>query len=181
MIGDCKKQITQQLQPSDISVGAKQVLSSTWKKLTLVCCTKAHNLEAYAYVYFSLSYTELSADQFSARVVCQSTGYSSMWSAQRTFPLTVAYRHWQDLKMESDFCLITHVYLKGYLIATWMAQSKLAVCPTQSLRQKGHRGLLTSGCAAATAPQLSISQKALGTLPEDSNVMPKHVGVTIHN
>jgi hypothetical protein len=33
----------------------------------------------------------------------------------------------------------------------------------------------------STAPQLSISQKALGTLPEDSNVMPKHVGDTIHN
>jgi hypothetical protein len=27
-----------------------------------------------------------------------------------------------------------------------------------------------------TASQLSISQKALGTLPEDGNVMPKHVG-----
>jgi hypothetical protein len=33
----------------------------------------------------------------------------------------------------------------------------------------------------STAPQLSISQKALGTLPEDSSVMPKHVGATIHN
>jgi hypothetical protein len=32
-----------------------------------------------------------------------------------------------------------------------------------------------------TAPQLSISQKALGTLPEDGYVMPKHVGATIHN
>jgi hypothetical protein len=32
-----------------------------------------------------------------------------------------------------------------------------------------------------TAPQLSISQKALGTLPEDGNVMPKHVGDTIRN
>jgi hypothetical protein len=31
----------------------------------------------------------------------------------------------------------------------------------------------------STAPQLSISQKALGTLPEDGNVMPKHVGATI--
>ena len=29
--------------------------------------------------------------------------------------------------------------------------------------------------------QLSISQKALGTLPEDVNAMPKHVGATIHN
>jgi hypothetical protein len=25
------------------------------------------------------------------------------------------------------------------------------------------------------------SQKALGTLPEDGNVMPKHVGATTHN
>jgi hypothetical protein len=32
-----------------------------------------------------------------------------------------------------------------------------------------------------TAPQLSISQKALGTLPEDANVMSKYVGATIHN
>jgi hypothetical protein len=33
----------------------------------------------------------------------------------------------------------------------------------------------------STAPQLSISQKALETLPEDGNIMPKHVGDTIHN
>jgi hypothetical protein len=33
----------------------------------------------------------------------------------------------------------------------------------------------------SAVPQLSISQKALGTLPEDGNVMPKHVGATIHN
>jgi hypothetical protein len=33
----------------------------------------------------------------------------------------------------------------------------------------------------STAPQLSISQKALGTLPEDGNVMPKNVGATIYN
>jgi hypothetical protein len=33
----------------------------------------------------------------------------------------------------------------------------------------------------STAPQLSISPKAVGTLPEDGNVMPKHVGATIHN
>jgi hypothetical protein len=33
----------------------------------------------------------------------------------------------------------------------------------------------------STAPQLSISQKTVGTLPEDGNVMPKHVGATIHN
>jgi hypothetical protein len=33
----------------------------------------------------------------------------------------------------------------------------------------------------STATQLSTSQKALGTLPEDGNVMSKHVGATIHN
>jgi hypothetical protein len=33
----------------------------------------------------------------------------------------------------------------------------------------------------SAAPQLSISQKALGTLPEDGNVMPKHIGATMHN
>jgi hypothetical protein len=33
----------------------------------------------------------------------------------------------------------------------------------------------------STAPQSSISQKALGMLPADGNVMPKHVGATIHN
>jgi hypothetical protein len=33
----------------------------------------------------------------------------------------------------------------------------------------------------STAPQLSISQQALGTLPEDGNVMPEYVGATIHN
>jgi hypothetical protein len=33
----------------------------------------------------------------------------------------------------------------------------------------------------STAPQLSISQKALGMLPEDGNVMPKHVRATVHN
>jgi hypothetical protein len=37
------------------------------------------------------------------------------------------------------------------------------------------------GDLRSTAPQLSISQKALGTLPEDGNIMPKHVGTTIHN
>jgi hypothetical protein len=30
----------------------------------------------------------------------------------------------------------------------------------------------------STAPQMIISQKALGMLPEDGNVMPKHVGAS---
>jgi hypothetical protein len=33
----------------------------------------------------------------------------------------------------------------------------------------------------STAPQFIISPAALGTLPEDGNVMPKHVDDTIHS
>ena len=33
----------------------------------------------------------------------------------------------------------------------------------------------------STASQLSISQKALETLPEEDNVMPKHAEATIYN
>jgi hypothetical protein len=33
----------------------------------------------------------------------------------------------------------------------------------------------------STAPQLSISQKALETFHENGNIMRKHVGATIHN
>jgi hypothetical protein len=33
----------------------------------------------------------------------------------------------------------------------------------------------------STAAQLSISLKALGMLPEDGNVMPKHIVATIDN
>jgi hypothetical protein len=42
-------------------------------------------------------------------------------------------------------------------------------------------GDVLRGDLRSTAPKLSISQKALGTLLEDGNIMPKHVGTTIHN
>ena len=41
--------------------------------------------------------------------------------------------------------------------------------------------VVSSDNILSTAPQLNSSQKALGTLPEDGNVMPKHVVATIHN
>jgi hypothetical protein len=37
------------------------------------------------------------------------------------------------------------------------------------------------GDLISTTPQFSISQKALETLPEDGNVMPKHVRTTVDN
>jgi hypothetical protein len=33
----------------------------------------------------------------------------------------------------------------------------------------------------STAPQMNISQKALGTLPKEGNVMPKLIESTVHN
>jgi hypothetical protein len=41
--------------------------------------------------------------------------------------------------------------------------------------------VVSSDNILSTTPQLSVSQKALGTLPEDGNVMPKLLGATIHN
>jgi hypothetical protein len=40
---------------------------------------------------------------------------------------------------------------------------------------------ITLPASGTTVPQLNISQKALGTFPEDGDVMSKHVGATIHN
>jgi hypothetical protein len=40
---------------------------------------------------------------------------------------------------------------------------------------------MVSRIILSPTPQLNIYQKALGTLPEDGNVMPKRVGATIHN
>jgi hypothetical protein len=39
---------------------------------------------------------------------------------------------------------------------------------------------VSSDVVLSTA-QLSISQKAIGTLPDDGNVMPKNGGATIHD
>jgi hypothetical protein len=39
----------------------------------------------------------------------------------------------------------------------------------------------TTHPSTSTALQLRISLKALGTIPEDGNVVPKHVEATIHN
>jgi hypothetical protein len=35
--------------------------------------------------------------------------------------------------------------------------------------------------SSGSVPQLRLSQKALETLPDDGNVMPKHAGATIRN
>jgi hypothetical protein len=64
--------------------------------------------------------------------------------------------------------------------------SEVAQCPRPALRIYNIQAEIATNHVTkhnilSTAPQLSISQKALGKLPEDGNVMPKHVGATIHN
>jgi hypothetical protein len=55
--------------------------------------------------------------------------------------------------------------------------------PTErcSIEEQSIEHCLVTWCVAISAPQLSISQKALETLPDDGNVMLKHVGATIHD
>jgi hypothetical protein len=61
----------------------------------------------------------------------------------------------------------------GFLvISTWRSE-------TATHRVTRHNTPIHS--IISTAPQWSISQKTLGMLPDDGNVMPKHVGATIHN
>jgi hypothetical protein len=53
--------------------------------------------------------------------------------------------------------------------------------PSKNMREKPIRHDTPIHNILSTAPQWSISQKTLGTLPEDGNAMSKRVGATIHN
>jgi hypothetical protein len=62
-----------------------------------------------------------------------------------------------------------------YFIIFGKSVEKIKVVSSYVVRETPVHNILS------TDPQLSISQKALGTLPKDGNVMPKHVGATIDN
>jgi hypothetical protein len=74
--------------------------------------------------------------------------------------------------MVAPTCFGITLHLLGALIVP----SERCSIEEQSVEYCKHHVTILS-----SAPQLIISQKALGTLPEDGNVMPKHVGATIHN
>jgi hypothetical protein len=68
-------------------------------------------------------------------------------------------------------------------VVTWPV-CRIVVVPSVVLPRFTHHATVLNTPVhniLSTVPQLSISQKALGTLSEDDNVMPKHVGATIHN
>jgi hypothetical protein len=65
-------------------------------------------------------------------------------------------------------------YMFRHYIAIFRERSQIATHHVNRHNTPIHNILLT-------APHLNISPKALGTLLEKGNIMPKHVGVTIHN
>jgi hypothetical protein len=75
----------------------------------------------------------------------------------------------------------TQNYSISLLIMYGSSYSYCELCPVTWCMHHITRHNTHGHNTLSTAPQSSISQKALGTLPEDGNVMPKHVGATIHN
>jgi hypothetical protein len=87
-----------------------------------------------------------------------------------SFSLLIRFRHVSAL----------HCHLQGAFLVPkilWMGVSSDVVRVTHHVSR--HNTSIHN--ILSTAPQLSISHKALGTLPEDDNLMPKHVEATIHN
>src|SRR5215469_12382672 len=89
------------------------------------------------------------------------------------------FRHYIAIFRERSWCLLRDAQLRS------SRQNIVDGCVVSSdvVRGAHHvtRHYTPIHNILSTAPQFSISQKALGTLPEDGNVMPKHVGATIHN
>jgi hypothetical protein len=77
------------------------------------------------------------------------------------------FRHYFAIIRKHSYCLLSDAQLRN---------SRQIVVDGRVVFSDEVRGDLRS-----TAAQLNISQKAPGTLPENGNVMPKHVGDTIHN
>src|SRR5215469_13201600 len=72
-----------------------------------------------------------------------------------------------------------HCHLQG----AFLVPSERCLIEEQSIEYCGWVLCLVTWCAPRTTSldTTCIFQKALRTLPEDGNVMPKHVGATIHN
>jgi hypothetical protein len=72
-------------------------------------------------------------------------------------------------------CIHGRDFLLGILL---LEEQSIEYCGAHAYHVTRHNTPIHNILSTA---QFSISQKALGTLPEDGNVMPKHVGTTIHN
>jgi hypothetical protein len=82
------------------------------------------------------------------------------------------FRHYIVILRERSWCLLRDAHLKS-------SRQNIVDRHVVSRHVTRHNTPIHNNLS--TAPQFNISQKALGQLHEDSNVMPKHVGATIHN
>src|SRR5215467_12894139 len=89
------------------------------------------------------------------------------------------YRHYIAIFRKGFYCLLRDAQLRSsrYNIVDGRVVSSDVVRGTHHVTN--HNTAIHN--ILSTAAQLIISKKALGTLPEDGNVMPKHVGAAIHN
>jgi hypothetical protein len=87
-----------------------------------------------------------------------------------TTKLTVYFRN-------SVNVLKTHIWMQQLI---WLLLLSLSAWRSQIITHHVTKHNTPIHNILSSAPQLRISQKALGTLPDDGNLMPKHVGATIH-
>jgi hypothetical protein len=81
------------------------------------------------------------------------------------------FRHYIAILREPSLCVLRDAQLRNSLVVS----SDVVRAHYVTRHNTPIHNILS------IAPQLSISQKALGTLHEVGNVIPKHVGDTIHN
>src|SRR5215510_15870735 len=105
------------------------------------------------------------------------TNYSS--SLLIMYGNSYMFRHYIAIFRERSYCLLRDAQLRS----SRQNIVDVRVVSSDVVRSTHHvtRHNTSIHNILSTAPQLSISQKALGTLPEDVNVMLKHAGSTIHN
>jgi hypothetical protein len=99
------------------------------------------------------------------------------------FGSSYTFQHYIAIFRECSKCLLRDVQLRSSRqnIVDGRVVSSGVVCMRITSSDVVHvtRHITPINNILSTTPQLSMSQKALGTLPEDGNVMPKHVRATI--
>src|SRR5215510_12777384 len=101
-----------------------------------------------------------------ARKANKYTNYS--FSLLIMYGSSYMFRHYIAIFSERSYCLLRDAQMRS-------SRENIVDGRVVSRHNTSIHNILS------TAPHLSISQKAIGTLAEDGNVMPKHVGATIHN
>jgi hypothetical protein len=91
------------------------------------------------------------------------------------------FRHYIAIFRERSLCLLRDAQLRSIRWSIVDGRVVFSGVVRGDLRSQRTRHNTPIHDILSTSPQLSIPQKTLETFPEYSNVMPKHVGATIHN